>query len=146
MKWVPRGSAKTDRVAYPWLIKKFINPQAEFLLVPKDEVLEVPRREGAKSFDCPGADYTDCEGKCSFEVLVGKCKVRDPALQVLARIVNGADVSTDVGIVPEAVGLQAVAHGFAAICSDDHQKLDLEFPVYDAMHAWCRAAAEGRSI
>jgi len=146
MKWVTREGAKTDRVACPWLIKKFIDPQAEFLFVPKDTVLEVARREGGKSFDCPGADYTHREGKCSFEVLIEAYGLTDPALQVLARIVHGADVSADVGIVPEAAGLQAIAHGFAAISSDDHRKLDLEFPLYDALYAWCQAKVEGRSL
>lgn len=146
MKWVTREGAKTDRVACPWLIKKFIDPQAEFLFVPKDEVLEVARQEGAKSFDSPGPDYTHRDGKCSFEVLIEEYKVRDPTLQVLAGIVHGADVSTDVGIVPEAAGLQAIAHGFAAICSDDHRKLDLEFPVYDVLYAWCQVRVEGKTL
>jgi len=146
MKWVTREGAKTDRVACPWLIKKFIDPQAEFLFVPKDQVLEVARREAGKSFDCPGADYTHLERRCSFEVLMEDYRLRDPALQMLARVVHGADIPADVGIVPEAAGLQAVAHGFAAICPDDHRKLDLEFPVYDALYAWCQAKASGRSL
>lgn len=146
MKWVTREGAKTDRVACPWLIKKFIEPQAELLFVPKDKVLEVARREGGKSYDCPGADYTHRDGKCSFEVLIEAYGLQDPALQVLAPIVHGADVSADVGIVPEAAGLQAIAHGFAAICADDHRKLELEFPVYDALYAWCQAKASGRSL
>ncbi|MBI4842528.1 MAG: chromate resistance protein [candidate division NC10 bacterium] len=146
MKWVTREGAKTDRVACPWLIKKFIDPQAEFLFVPKDDVLEVARREGGKSFDCPGADFTHREGKCSFEVLVEAYRLQDPALQILARMVHGADITTDVGIVPEAAGLQAIAHGFAAICPDDHRKLELEFPVYDALYAWCQEKAAGRSL
>jgi hypothetical protein len=146
MKWVTRAGAKTDRVACPWLIKKFIDPQAEFLFLPKDQVLEVARREGGKSFDCPGADYTHRDGKCSFEVLMEAYGLQDPALQHLARIVHGADIAADVGIVPEAAGLQAVAHGFAAICTDDHRKLELEFPVYEALYAWCQAKAAGRAI
>jgi hypothetical protein len=146
MKWVTREGAKTDRVACPWLIKKCIDPKAEFLFVPKDKVVEVARHEGGKSFDCPGADYTHRDGKCSFEALVEDYRLQDPALQLLARIVHGADVSADVGIVPEAAGLQAIAHGFAAICSDDHRKLELEIPVYDALYAWCQAKASGRSI
>jgi len=146
MKWITREGAKTDRVACPWLIKKFIDPQAEFLFVPKEQVLEAARREGGKSFDCPGGDYTHREGKCSFEVLLEAHGLQDRALQALARIVHGADIAADVGIVPEAAGLQAVAHGFAAICPDDHRKLELEFPVYDALYAWCQAKAAGRSI
>lgn len=146
MKWITRKGAKTDRVACPWLIRKFIDPQAEFLFVPESSVLDVARREGGKSFDCPGADYTHRQGKCSFEVLVEAYRLQDPALQELARIVHGADVQADVGIVPEASGLQAIAHGFAAICDDDHRKLELEFPVYDALYAWCQAKAAGRSL
>ena len=146
MKWVTREGAKTDRVACPWLIRRFIDPQAEFLFVPKDQVLEVARREGGKSFDCPGADYTHRDGKCSFEVLVERHGLKDPALHALARIVHGADIAADVGTVPEAAGLQAIAHGFAALCADDHRKLELEFPVYDALYAWCQAKVSGRSL
>jgi len=146
MKWVTREGAKTDRVACPWLIKKFIDPQAEFLFVSKDQVLGVARREAGKSFDCPGADYTHREGKCSFDVLIEEYRLHDPALQLLARIVHGADIPADVGIVPEAAGLQAIAHGFAAICPDDHRKLDLEFPVYDALYAWCQGKAMGKPL
>lgn len=146
MKWVTREGAKTDRVACPWLISKFIDPQAEFLFVPKDEVLEVARREGGKSFDSPGADYTHRDGRCSFEVLMEAYLLQDPALQALARIVHGADIPADVGIAPEAAGLQAIAHGFAITCPDDHRKLELEFPLYDALYAWCQAKASGRSL
>ncbi len=146
MKWVTRAGAKTDRVACPWLIRKFIDPQAEFLYVPKEKVLEVAKREGGKSFDCPGADYTHRDGKCSFEALVEGYRLKDDGLQLLARIVHGADVAADVGIVPEAAGLQAIAHGFAANVTDDHRKLELEFPVYDALYIWCQAKAAGKSI
>jgi hypothetical protein len=146
MKWVTREGAKTDRVACPWLIRRFIDPRAEFLFVPADQVLEVAKREGRKSFDCPGGDYTHHDGKCSFEVLIEEYRLQDPALQILAPIVHGADIPGDVGIVPEAAGLQAIAHGFAAICPDDHRKLELEFPVYDALYAWCQAKAEGRAL
>jgi len=146
MKWVTREGAKTDRVACPWLIKNFIDPEAEFLFVPKDQVLEVARREAGKSFDCPRADYTHREGKCSFEVLIEEYRLQDPALHLLARIVHGADIAADVGIIPEAAGLQAVAHGFATICPDDHRKLDLEFPLYDALYAWCQAKLEGKPL
>ncbi len=146
MKWVTREGAKTDRVACPWLIQKFIDPQAEFLFVPKDEVMKVAQREAGRSFDSPGADYTHHEGKCSFEVLIEDYRLNDPALHLLARIVHGADIPADVGIVPEAAGLQAIAHGFAAICPDDHRKLDLEFPVYDALYVWCQAKVAGKPL
>jgi hypothetical protein len=146
MKWVTRKGAKTDRVACPWLIRKFIDPAAEFLFVPQNEVLEIARREGGKSFDCPGADYTHKDGKCSFEVLVDTHRLQDPGVQVLAKIVHGADIPADVGIVPEAAGLQAIAHGFAVNVADDLRKLELEFAVYDALYTWCQAKAAGKSI
>jgi hypothetical protein len=146
MKWVTREGARTDRVACPWLIRRFIDPRAEFVFVPKDKVVGVAPREGGKSFDCPGADYTHRDGKCSFEVLVEAHRLEDGGLRELARIVHGADIAADVGIVPEAAGLLAVAHGFAAICQDDQRKLELELPVYDALYAWCQAKAEGRSL
>lgn len=139
MKWVTRAGAKTDRVACPWLVRKFIDPQAEFLFAPADQVLEVARREGAKSFDAPGADYTHREGKCSFEVLIEEYGVRDPAVLRLAKIVHGADVTADIHVTPQSAGLKAIAEGFAKICADDHRKLELEFPMYDALYAWCQA-------
>jgi hypothetical protein len=146
MKWVTRKGAKTDRVACPWLIKKFIDPAAEFVFVPQAEVLDTAKREAGKSFDCPGADYTHQDGKCSFETLIDAYRLQDGGLRVLAKIVHGADVAADVGIVPEAPGLQAIAHGFAHVCPDDHRKLELEFPVYDALYAWCQAKAQGTTL
>jgi len=146
MKWVTRAGAKVDRVACPWLIKKFIDPAAEFLFVAPEEVLGVATREGGKSFDCPGADYTHRDGKCSFEVLVETHNLTDPALRRLARIVHGADIPGDLTIAAEAAGLQAIAHGFASICVDDPRKLALEFPMYDALFAWCQAEARGARL
>jgi len=145
VKWITREGAKTDRVACPWLIKKFIDPDAEFLFVPKDQVLEVARREGGKSFDAPGAAYTHRGNKCSFEVLIEEYRLDDPALRELAKIVHGADIEADVHIVPEAAGLKAIAEGFYLSCPDDHEKLRLEFPLYDALYAWCHnETARGR--
>jgi hypothetical protein len=138
VKWVTREGAKTDRVACPWLIKKFIDPEAEFLFVAKEQVLEVARGEGGKSFDTPGADYTHRGNKCSFEVLIEEFRLADPALRELAWIVHGADMETELHIVPEASGLKAIAEGFYPSCPDDREKLRLEFPLYDALYAWCR--------
>ena len=143
MKWVTREGAKTDRVACPWLIKRFIDQEAEFLFVPKDEVLAVARREGGKSFDAPGADYTHRAKKCSFEVLIEEYELQDPALSALAQIVHGADIPADIHLVPEAAGLRAIAHGFSLTCPDDHEKLQREFPMYDALYAWCQQRAAG---
>src|SRR6266545_5049104 len=95
MKWVTREHPKTDRIACPWLIRKFIDPDAEIVYVPRDEVLAYAEREGATSFDAPGAKYTHRDGKCSFETLVEEYKIDDPAIAIVARVVHGADVSED---------------------------------------------------
>ena len=112
MKWVTRERPKTDRIACPWLITNFIDSDAEFLYVPADQVLEVAEREGAHSYDAPGAEYTHRDGLCSFEVLLEEYTIDDPALQLLARIVHGADVADDRDATPQSRGLLAVAEGF----------------------------------
>jgi hypothetical protein len=140
MKWVTRQNANVDRIACPWLIKRFIDADAEFLYVGKDEVLEVAAREGAHSYDAPGATYTHRDGKCSFDVLVEEFGLTgDAALVRLAEIVHAADVSEDRDTSPEGAGLYAIAHGFALLHgTNDHVKLDLENPMYDALYAWCQ--------
>jgi hypothetical protein len=140
MKWVTRENANVDRIECPWLIKRFIDPGAEFLFVPKGQVLEVAEREGAHSYDAPGATYTHRGGKCSFDVLIEDFDLGgDPALVRLAQIVHAADVSEDIDSSPEGRGLSAIAHGFALLHgTDDHRKIDLETPMYDALYAWCQ--------
>jgi hypothetical protein len=139
MKWVTREHPKTDRIACPWLIRGFIDPEAEFIYVPADEVLAVAEREGAHSYDAKGARYTHRDGLCSFEVLVEEYDITDPAVHLLARIVHGADVSEDRNATPQSPGLQAVAEGFHyLIPNDDHRQLELEWPVYDALYQWCK--------
>ena len=137
MKWVTREHAKVDRIACPWLIRRFIDPTAEFLFVPADEVLSVAAREGAHSYDAPGATYTHRGGKCSFEALIEDYHLIDPALALLAKIVHGADVAADIRNCDEAAGLKAIADGFALTTPDDHEKLRLETALYDALYAWC---------
>ncbi len=139
MKWVTRKNAKVDRVACPWLIARFIDPEAEFLFVPPEEVLTVAAQEGAIPFDVPGVELGHGEGRCSFESILAKCGLDDPALVLLGRIVHGGDIPQDLGIEPEAAGLRAIAHGFALLLGeDDHGELRLQFPLYDALCAWCR--------
>ena len=142
MKWVTRERPKTDRIACPWLILRFIDPGAEFLYVPAGEVLAVAEREDALSYDAPGARYTHRDGLCSFEVLVDEYAIDDPAVRVLARIVHGADVAEDIDATPQSAGLRAVAEGFSYAETDDHRQLELELPVYDALYAWCRREVE----
>jgi len=141
MKWVTRENANVDRIACPWLIKRFIDPEAEFMFVPKDQVLEVAEREGAHSYDTAGAKYTHRDGKCSFDVLVEQFDLTgDPALARLAQIVHAADVSEDIDSSPEGRGLSAIAHGFALLyATEDHRKIELETPMYDALYTWCQS-------
>ena len=138
MKWVTRERPKTDRIACPWLILNFIDPDAEFLYVPADEVLAVAEREDAISFDAQGARYTHRDGLCSFEVLVEEYAIADPAISLLARVVHGADVAEDRDATPQSRGLLAIAEGFHLLGLDDHRQLELSLPVYDALYAWCR--------
>ena len=140
MKWVTRERPKTDRIACPWLIRKFIDPDAEFLYVPADEVLGVAEREDANSYDAPGARYTHRDGLCTFEVLVEEYGIDDPAIRLLARIVHGADIAEDRDATPESRGLLAVAEGFHLLGLDDQRQLELSWPVYDALYAWCKHA------
>ena len=145
MKWVTREHPKTDRIACPWLIRKWIDSAAEIVYVARDEVLPYAEREGATSFDAPGARYTHRDGKCSFEVLIEEFDLGgDPALALMARVVHGADVSEDAGATPQSAGLLAIADGFALLDVDDQRQLELELPVYDALYAWAasQVAAE----
>ena len=145
MKWVTRERPKTDRIACPWLIRNFIDHDAEFLYVPADEVLDVAGREGAHSYDAPGAEFTHRGGLCSFEVLVEDYELDDPAVKLLGRIVHGADVSEDRDATPQSRGLLAVAEGFHLLDLGDHRQLELSLPVYDALYAWCKnEVAAGR--
>ena len=143
MKWITRENAKVDRVACPWLIRRFIDPQAQFIYVPADQVMAVAEREGATPYDVPGARFGHVDGRCSFESLMLEYGLgRDAALTALARIVHAADVAADLDTSPEGRGLKAIAEGFAVVFgTDDARKLELEFPVYDALYAWCRTHA-----
>lgn len=139
MKWVTREHPKTDRIACPCLIRKFIDPEAEIVYVPRDEVLEYAEREGATSFDAPGAKYTHGrDGTCSFETLVSAYEITDPAVLLLAKVVHGADVSEDADATPQSAGLLAIADGFALLGVEDQRQLELELPVYDALYAWAQ--------
>ncbi len=139
MKWITRERVKVDRVACPWLIKNFVDPDAEFLFVPAEKVLEVAEREHATPFDVPDVELGHHNGKCSFEAIVAKYQISDPALHLLARIVHGADVEIDLYHRPEATGLKAIAEGFRYLgLKDDHEILEKEFIVYDALYAYCK--------
>jgi hypothetical protein len=143
MKWVTRQKVKVDRVACPWLVKKFVDPEAEFLFVPPDDVITTAEREDAIPFDVPDVELGHHDGRCSFEAIIEKYAIDDPAVQLLAKIVNGADVAADLYGRPEAPGLKAIAEGFQQMgLPDDHAILALEFPVYDALYVYCRQQAQ----
>jgi len=138
MKWITREKVKVDRVASPWLIKKFVDQDAEFIFVTADKVMGIADKEKAIPFDVPGVELGHHEGKCSFEAIIAKYGIKDPAVHLLAKIVHGADVKQDLYGRIEAPGLEAIAEGFRALnLKDDHEILDKEFIVYDALYAYC---------
>lgn len=138
MKWVTREHVKVDRVACPWLIRKFIDKDAEFLFVPPDRVMETVENEGAIPYDVQKVELGHHGKECSFDAFVKKYALNnDPALVLLAKIVNGADTDNTLHSQPEAAGLNAIAEGFRHLdLKDDHQILDQEFIVYDALYAY----------
>ena len=147
MKWITRKHVKVDRVTCPWLIKKFIDSKAEFLFVSPEKVLDEAKRSGAISYDIPDVELGHHNGKCSFEAIVEKHKIKDPAIHLLARIVHGADVSEDLYGEKESAGLKAIAEGFRYLnLKDDHEILDKEFIVYDALYAYCQQTISKKEI
>jgi hypothetical protein len=146
MKWITRENANVDRVACPWLIKRFVDPDAVFLYVPADEVMVTAEREGATPYDVPNVELGHVEGRCSFESIMRKYDLfEDKGLVELAKIVHAADVKADLDTSPFGRGFRAIAYGFQILHgSDDHQKLALETPMYNALYAFCtRQANEG---
>jgi len=138
MKWVTRSHVHVDRVACPWLIKRFVDNQAEFLFVPASQVRRVATETGATPFDAQDVELGHHESRCSFESIVLKYDLKDPALQRLAKIVHSADVTTDIDKDPIARGLEAIAVGYSLRYPDDEENLEYQFEVYDALYAWCR--------
>ncbi|MEX0682771.1 MAG: chromate resistance protein ChrB domain-containing protein [Dehalococcoidia bacterium] len=140
MKWITRSNPKVDRVACPWLIKKFVDHEAEFIYAPGDQVMEIAEREGATPYDVPNVELGHQGEECSFDAIIKKYKLTDPALGKLALIVRGADTSAK-DLTPESRGLEAIATGFQMSYEDDHQQLAAELPVYDALYAYCEKLA-----
>ena len=140
MKWVTREHAKVDRIACPWLIRRFVDRQAEFLFVPGSEVMAVAEREEATPYDVPGVELGHHGKRCSFEAILERYALEsDPALVLLGKIVNGADTDNTLWNQPEGPGLQAIAEGFRHLgFSDDHETLERESIVYDALYAYCQ--------
>ena len=144
MKWITREKARVDRIACPWLIQKFVDKDAVFLYVPREQVMEMARKQGATPFDTPGAELHHYEesGKefVSFDAFIKKFKLTDPALHELAKIVRVADGGS--GSETEAAGLEAAATGFRLMAKDDFENQRLQFPLYDALYAYCKWKVE----
>ena len=141
MKWVTRSHVHVDRVACPWLIRRFVDSDAEFIFVPKSEVKGVAEKEGAIPFDAPGVELGHHDGKCSFETIIDKYGLTDKALLRLAKIVHAADTK-DRDSDPLARGFEAIAVGYSIRFPDDEENLARQFDVYDALYAWCRLDVE----
>ena len=137
MKWVTRERPKIDRIACPWLIKRFIDQDPEFLYVPPAQVLEVARSTGAVPYDVPDVELSHVGELCSFDAFLNKYRLDDPALQHLARIVRGADTSRH-DLTAQSGGLFAISLGLSANFPDDHEMLDHGMVIYDALYRWCR--------
>ena len=138
MKWVTRSHVHVDRVACPWLITRFIDSEAEFLFVPGSKAKEVAEQIGGTAYDVAEVELGHKDGKCSFEAIITKYGLRDPALLRLANIVHAADVAPDIDKDPIARGLEAIAVGYGLRFPEDMENLDHQFEVYDALYAWCR--------
>jgi hypothetical protein len=138
MKWITRSHVHVDRIACPWIIKRFIDSDAEFIFVPKSQVEQVAKEMGAISFDIPKAELGHKNGKCSFESIIEKYELTDPALLRLAKIIHAADIEADIHTDEIAAGLEAIAVGYSLRFPDDKENLSQQFNVYDALYAWCR--------
>lgn len=136
MKWITRERPKIDRIACPWLIARFIDPEPEFLYVPGGDVLKVAAETGATPYDIPGVAYGHHGDRCSFDAFIERHSLTDPALHKLALIVRGADCGVP-HLAQEAAGLLAISKGLSLNFEDDHEMLEHGMVIYDALYAWC---------
>lgn len=137
MRWITRERPKIDRIACPWLITRFIDPEAEFLYVPSREVLQIAAEKDATPYDIPGVELSHVGELCSFDAFLKKYHLSDPALQQLAKIVRGADTSR-LDLTPQSAGLYAISLGLSHSYADDHEMLAHGLILYDALYAWCK--------
>jgi hypothetical protein len=138
MKWVTRAHVHVDRIACPWLIARFVDSEAEFIFVAKNQVEQVVKETGAIPFDFPNAELGHKDGRCSFESIIEAYELTDPALLRLAKIIHAADIAADLHTDDIAPGLEAIAVGYSLRFPDDMENLDRQFEIYDALYAWCR--------
>jgi len=144
MKWVTRKHIRVNRVATAWLIRRFVDKEAEFIFVEPDEVAEVQQSQGAIGFDAPGARYAHDKGITSFEQIIQEYALKDPVLAELAHIVHAADIQGALYEVSEAAGLRAISHGFPLVTRDDDETLEKACFIYDSLYAYLKARQEGR--
>ena len=137
MKWVTREHVHVDRVACPWLIRKFIDPEAEFIFVPVEKIEEIVKKEKAIPFDAPRVELGHKRDKCSFDAIIEKYHLEDEALHELAKIVRAADTDNRES-APESIGLEAIASGSMMIVKDDHEAIEKGRYVYDSLYAYCQ--------
>lgn len=135
MKWITRERPKIDRIACPWLIKKFVDKEAEFIYVPFNEVIKKAKEFNAIPFDIPGVEFTHYKDQCTFDYIVKKYKITDPAISIIAAIVRGADTDRH-DIAKEAAGLWAISAGLAYNITDDYELLKTGMMMYDALYSW----------
>ncbi len=138
MKWITRSHVHVDRVACPWLITRFVDNEAEFLFVPKNQIKHIAAATDAIPFDAPEVELGHHDGRCSFESIMLKYELKEPGLVRLAKIVHAADVAEDLDTDPIARGLEAIATGYSLRYPEDEENLARQFEVYDALYAWCR--------
>ena len=142
MKWITRKDVKVDRVACPWLVKRFVDPQAEFLFVEEKDLVEQARLQDATPFDAPKIDAIKLNHRgprCTFEAIIVDYSISDVAVRRLALIVRAADIKGQEGVAPEGIGLRSIAQGFAAMGLSDEDRLARQFPVYDALYAFAQS-------
>jgi hypothetical protein len=142
-RWVTRERPKIDRIACPWLVMRFIDPNAVFLFAPGKDVLAVAEQKHAIPFDIPGVQLTHRGEDCAFDTMLGDFELRDPALARIAVVIRGADTGR-LDLAPEAAGLLAISLGLCARETDDHKLLELGFVVYDGLYAWAKHASAER--
>jgi hypothetical protein len=141
MKWITRERPKIDRIACPWLIKRFVDPEAEFVYVPKEKVFEDAQKLNAIPYDIPGAEYTHYGDECTFDYIVKKHGITDNAIQQIATIVRGADTHR-FDLARQAAGLWAISAGLSVNYSNDHEQLEIGMKLYDALYSWAKYAQE----
>lgn len=143
MKWITRERPKIDRIACPWLIRKFVDPEAEFIFVPKDQVFSIAQQLDAIPYDIPGAEYSHEGDHCTFDFIVKRHDITDKAIQQIAVIVRGADTDR-FDLAPQSAGLWAISAGLSHNFVDDHEQLEVGMKVYDALYSWAKFAQDER--